>query len=139
MQVRTAIARTARRTTLTVVGWAILTLLVSAAISACTPGSTSTSVFVPSGGSSVSNAPTSPDGTASTTVTAPASSTSHPPSPAVTVVVTVTPPPTAAPVTGGGGTAGLQDGVLFAIGAAAILGGIGSVIYRRKAMKDPEE
>ena len=44
-----------------------------------------------------------------------------------TVTETVTAPatsttsaiPTAAPVTGGGGTAGLQDGLLFALGAAA--------------------
>ena len=38
--------------------------------------------------------------------------------------------PTVAPVTGGGGTAGLQDGLLFVLGAAAILAGAGSIIYR---------
>ena len=40
--------------------------------------------------------------------------------------------PTAAPVTGGGGTAGLQDGLLFGLGAAAILAGAGSIVYRRR-------
>jgi hypothetical protein len=40
--------------------------------------------------------------------------------------------PTAAPVTGGGGTAGLQDGLLFVLGTAAILAGAGSIIYRRR-------
>ena len=40
--------------------------------------------------------------------------------------------PTAAPVTGGGGTAGLQDGLLFVLGAAAILAGAGSILYRRR-------
>jgi hypothetical protein len=39
--------------------------------------------------------------------------------------------PPAAPVTGGGGTAGLQDGLLFLLGAAAILVGAGSIVYHR--------
>jgi hypothetical protein len=136
MEVRPAIARTARKTTLTIVGWAILTLLVSAAISACTPDSTPTSSvtsFEPTVSGSVTVTASPPTSTA----LAPAAPhTTSPPSPAATITVTVTPPPTAAPVTGGGGTAGLQDGVLFAIGAAAILAGVGSVIYRRKLTKD---
>ena len=40
--------------------------------------------------------------------------------------------PTVAPVTGGGGTAGLQDGLLFLLGAAAIVAGAGSIVYRRR-------
>ena len=60
--------------------------------------------------------------------------------PVATVTQTVTVPaatatsfvPTAAPVTGGGGTAGLQDGLLFVLGAAAILAGAGSILYRRR-------
>jgi hypothetical protein len=40
--------------------------------------------------------------------------------------------PTAAPETGGGGTAGLQDGVLFGLGGAAVLAGFGSLAYRRR-------
>jgi hypothetical protein len=52
----------------------------------------------------------------------------------VTVTATATSGvvPTAAPVTGGGGTAGLQDGLLLSLGAAAILAGVGSIIYRRR-------
>jgi hypothetical protein len=44
---------------------------------------------------------------------------------------TPTPVVTAAPQTGGGGTAGLQDGSLFALGGAAILAGAGSLGYRK--------
>jgi hypothetical protein len=40
--------------------------------------------------------------------------------------------PTAAPPAGGGGTAGLQDALLFGLGAAAILAGAGSIVYRRR-------
>jgi hypothetical protein len=40
--------------------------------------------------------------------------------------------PDGAPATGGGGTAGLQDGLLFGIGGAAVLAGIGALAYRRR-------
>ena len=40
--------------------------------------------------------------------------------------------PTGAPPTGGGGTAGLQDGLVFVLGGAAIAAGLGSLAYRRK-------
>jgi hypothetical protein len=40
--------------------------------------------------------------------------------------------PTAAPETGGGGTAGLQDGLLFGVGGAAVLAGLGALGYRRR-------
>jgi len=45
-----------------------------------------------------------------------------------------TPPavPVGPPSTGGGGTAGLQDVLLFGIGGAAVLAGLGSFAYRRK-------
>lgn len=43
--------------------------------------------------------------------------------------------PTAAPATGGGGTAGFQNLPLLAIGAAAVLAGAGSLIYRRRIMR----
>jgi hypothetical protein len=58
-----------------------------------------------------------------------------PATPQVTVTQTITVPPSsippAAPVTGGGGTAGLQDSLLLALGAAAILAGAGGLAYRR--------
>jgi len=40
--------------------------------------------------------------------------------------------PTAAPETGGGGTAGLQDGLLFGAGGAAVFAGLGTLAYRRR-------
>jgi hypothetical protein len=40
--------------------------------------------------------------------------------------------PTAAPETGGGGTAGLQDGLAFGVGGAAVFLGMGSLAYRRR-------
>jgi hypothetical protein len=36
------------------------------------------------------------------------------------------------PATGGGGTAGLQDGLLFGLGGAAVLAGLASLVYRRR-------
>jgi hypothetical protein len=130
MKVRTAITMTARRPALTVVGWAILTILVVAAVSACTSSPGSTSVYLP----------TASDGATSTVTTTPATPPTTPVSPTLTVTVTTTPYyspiPTAAPVTGGGGTAGLQDSVLFIIGGAAIVFGAGSFFYRKKLSKD---
>jgi hypothetical protein len=41
-----------------------------------------------------------------------------------------------APATGGGGTAGLQDLTLFALGGAALLAGAGSLVYRRKVIRN---
>jgi len=40
--------------------------------------------------------------------------------------------PSGAPQTGGGGTGGLQDGMLFGIGALAIAAGLASLAYRRR-------
>ena len=56
--------------------------------------------------------------------------TSHTPAPADTRV------PAGAPATGGGGTAGLQDGVLFGLGGAAMLAGFGSLAYRRRLTRN---
>ncbi|MBV9095492.1 MAG: hypothetical protein JO132_16725 [Streptosporangiaceae bacterium] len=44
--------------------------------------------------------------------------------------------PYAAPATGGGGTAGLQDGMLFGLGGAAILVGAAGIAYRRKQTRN---
>jgi hypothetical protein len=40
--------------------------------------------------------------------------------------------PTAAPETGGGGTAGLQDGLLFGLGGASVVAGLGFLALRRR-------
>ncbi|HEX8007405.1 MAG TPA: hypothetical protein VF482_13345 [Trebonia sp.] len=47
----------------------------------------------------------------------------------------MSPYPTMPPSTGGGGTTGLQDGLLFGAGGAAMLLGAGSLAYRRRVMK----
>jgi hypothetical protein len=86
-------------------------------------------------GASFASTPSS----ATTATVSPDTSTPSPPtSPAtaqVTVTQTITVPPSTippvAPVTGGGGTAGFQDSLLLALGAAAILAGAGGLIYRR--------
>ncbi len=43
--------------------------------------------------------------------------------------------PIGAPSTGGGGTAGLQHVTLFGLGALAVLAGLASLIYRRRALR----
>jgi|SRR5271169_4342827 len=147
MKVRTTIAGTAFRARLTAVCWGALTLLAPVAVSACS-GSTSTPTvptFTPSVTISgtitapASGASTPASGATSSHTTAPATpGVTSTATPIATVTETVTAPatsstsyvPTAAPVTGGGGTAGLQDGLLFVLGAAAIMAGAGSIIYR---------
>ena len=134
MKVRTTIAGTAFRAKLTALCWGALTILAPVALSACS-GSTSTPT-VSSFSPTVATLPASDGTTSSNTpgVTTPATVT-----PVATVTQTVTVPaatatsfvPTAAPVTGGGGTAGFQDSLLLAVGAAAILAGAGGLIYRR--------
>lgn len=143
MKVRTTTAGAARRARLTALSWGALTLLAPVAVSACS-GSSSTTVptFTPS--VTISGTITAPASGATTpssgqTTASGTSSASSTATPVATVTETVTAPatsstiyvPTAAPVTGGGGTAGLQDGLLFVLGTAAILAGAGSIVYRR--------
>ena len=140
MKVRGTIAGTPLSAKLTVLCWGALTLLVPVAVSACTSSTSTTpptiiSPTVTSGGASFASTPSS----ATTATVSPDTSTPSPPtSPAtaqVTVTQTITVPPSTippvAPVTGGGGTAGFQDSLLLALGAAAILAGAGGLIYRR--------
>jgi hypothetical protein len=138
MKVRGTIAGTPLRAKLTALCWGALTLLVPVAVSACTSSTSTTpptiiSPTVPSGGASFASTPSS-----TTHATGDTSTPSAPASPAVaqvtvTQTITVSPDaiPPAAPVTGGGGTAGFQDSLLLALGAAAILAGAGGLIYRR--------
>ena len=147
MKVRVT-ARPASSSRLAVLSCAALMVLVALAVSACTgaPPSTVPSIFTPSGSTSESasasgteTASASADGSAS-----PAHPTASPsthettPTPTTTTVspspvqTTTYVYPTGAPATGGGGTAGLQDGVVFVLGGAAIAAGVGSLAYRRK-------
>jgi hypothetical protein len=150
MKVRTTITGTALRARLTALCWGALILVAPVAVSACSGSTTSPTIptFTPSVTVSGSvTAPASASGTASSGVTASSTDTTGTPgvssssptvTPTATVTETVTVPatsssiPAAAPVTGGGGTAGLQDGLLFGLGAAAILVGAGSIVYRRR-------
>jgi hypothetical protein len=151
MKVRTTRAGTALGARLTAICWGALVLLALATVSACSGGSSSTP-NVPSPPTSVTSPGTAPasdgntpsSGTTTSGTPGVTSSTPAPTQATPTVTETVTAPATAtttvipntAPVTGGGGTAGLQDGLLFALGAALILAGVGSIVYRRRLTKD---
>jgi len=139
-------ARPASSPRLAVLGCAALMVLVALAVSACTgsPSSTVPSIFSPSGSSSESSSSSgtatsnaSADASASTSTTTPSTHTTTPTPTATTVSPSPVPTttyvyPTGAPQTGGGGSAGLQDGLVFVLGGAAIAAGLGSLAYRRK-------
>jgi len=147
MKARTTTAGAARRARLTALSWGALTLLAPVAVSACSASSSTSTVptFSPSVTISgtitapASGGDTTPSGALTSASGTPAVTSSPTVAPIATVTETVTAPdtsstsfvPTAAPVTGGGGTAGLQDGLLFVLGTAAILAGAGSIVYRR--------
>ncbi len=146
MKVQTTIAGTALRARLTALCWGALIIVAPLAVSACS-GSTSTPTvpsFSPTVTTGTATAPASGGNTPSSGATSasgtPGVTSSATVTPVATVTETVTAPatsptsfvPTVAPVTGGGGTAGLQDGLLFVLGVAAILAGAGSIIYRRR-------
>ena len=166
MKVRKTSLGTAGGAKLTAVSCATLTVLVSAVVSACTssPSSTHPAIFTPT--SSVSEHPSGGASKASGTPTeshshsASASASEHPSDgtspdrafdhhPRVAclrrrLLPPTTYPPTtpatsypAAPLTtGGGGTAGLQDGLLFGVGGAAMLALFRSLAYRRRVKRD---
>ena len=154
MKLRSTTAGTVLGARLTAVCWGALTLLVPAAVAACSSNSTSTPTvptFTPtvsttatapaSAGSTPADGSTTSPGTPGVTTSSPAP---HTATATATATVTITPGasesaskiPSAAPVTGGGGTAGLQDGMLFGVGAAAIVAGAGSIAYRRRLTRD---
>lgn len=148
MRRRTTIAGTAPGPGLTVICAAVLAVLASLVLSACTSGPSSSPP-------PVTLTPTITGGTATATVTASSAASNAtatvtaPASAAATITVTQTatasPAPTTtitqqvpsgAPITGGGGTAGLQDGLLFALGGAAVLAGIAAIAYRRRLTRN---
>jgi hypothetical protein len=139
MRVHMAIAGTGRSARLAIIRLGTMTVLASAAVSACsgsTPPSAGPSSFSP--GASVSPTPSSSDSSQESTSGTPT------PSPSETQSVTPSPSPSpspspvpvAAPATGGGGTAGFQDISLLVLGGAAVLAGAGSLAYRRRIIKN---
>jgi hypothetical protein len=155
MKVRAAIGRTALRTRLAAAGCCTLTVLATAAISACsgsppssppvssfselsspgTPTSGTPTSGTPTSGTPTSGTPTSGTPTSGTpTLESPSADQSQSPTP--TQTPTPAPDVTAPPVTGGGGTAGFQDGLLLVLGVGAILAGAGSIAYRRRQTRD---
>jgi len=145
MRVRITSARPASSPRLAVLSCAALMVLVALAVSACTGAPSSTAPLLPTGSESGS---ASVSGTATSSASADASATTtHPASPSTSATTPTSHPtsvspspvptttyyyPTGAPATGGGGTAGLQDGLVFVLGGAAIAAGLGSLAYRRK-------
>jgi hypothetical protein len=164
MKARTATGRTAFRARLAAAGCGALTILGIATLSACsgsaspapavssfTIAGASTSTGTGSAAAGSTSSPgvtahvTTPGITAGETTSGESTPATSTPTPTVTVTHTVTTTPTAtqstqipsgAPVTGGGGTAGFQDGLLLAVGAAAIVAGAGSIVYRRRLTKN---
>jgi hypothetical protein len=142
MRVRITSARAASSPRLAVLSCAALMVLVATAVSACTgsPSSSVPAIFSPSTTASSSasgTATASADASASHPTTTPSTHTTTPTPTATTVSPSPVPTttyyyPTGAPQTGGGGTAGLQDGLVFVLGGAAIAAGLGSLAYRRK-------
>jgi carbohydrate-binding DOMON domain-containing protein len=150
MRVRITSARTAGRPRLAALSCATLMVLVGIALSACTgaPSSSVPAIFSPSGsasGGSTADGSASHSGTetatSTSTKTETATATATTPTPTATTVSPSPVPstsyyyPTGAPETGGGGTAGLQDGVVFVLGGAAIAAGLGSLAYRRRVTR----
>jgi len=142
MKARTAIVRTAHRVRLTAVGLGLMTVTACVALSACTssPSSPSSSVTLLSptaGATATATSTASP--TASPTVS-PTDTVNPSPTPTYSPVPSPTyyysPIPTTAPVTGGGGTAGFQDTGLAVLGGMAIVGGLGSIAYRRRITRN---
>jgi len=128
-------AGTVLKAKLTVMGFGVLAILTCVAVAGCGLGSaTSQPTHLPPSVTLSNTATTSGTTSASASPSPGPSASIKPtrsptPSPAASPSVSS---PTAAPQTGGGGTAGLQDGLLFVVGGAAILAGAGSIAYRRR-------
>ena len=127
MRARTAIAGARPGARLTAAGCAALAILATAAAG--------TTAATPTGSVVTALAPNSRP-TASTPAGGSPASVPVQPTPFVSVTQSASPVPVGAPSTGGGGTAGVQDILLFGLGGAALLAGVGSLAYRRRTLRD---
>ena len=142
MRARTAIAGTRPGGRLTAAGCAALAIL-----------ATTTACSTPSGAAAAGSTSGTATGSPSSGIVAPgpnssarhtpsaSSSPSSPPTPAppttsASATQSASPVPVGPPSTGGGGTAGVQDILLFGLGGAALLAGAGSLVYRRRTLRD---
>jgi hypothetical protein len=147
MKARISIPGMAGGARLSVLSCAALMVLVTATVSACTSGGSSSlpAIFSPSGtathsGTAAASANAHASGTATATATSTKATTTPTPTRSAVVYPTTQAPtptpttyyPTSAPQTGGGGTAGLQNGLAIGLGGTAILAGLGSLGYRKR-------
>jgi len=123
----------------TALGCGALSILATTAACTTPSGTTASGRASPTGNFVTARLPTS------TATASPSASPSASPAPvpvqptafvSVTPTATYSPVPIGAPSTGGGGTAGVQDVLLFGVGGAALLAGAGSLVYRRRVMRD---
>ncbi len=143
MKVRATAAQAGFTARLTAVRWGAIAMLASAAVAACTTSSPSVTLPSSSPARSSSATPTARPSRATSTATPSASPSTRPPasesaspSPSATPRHSASPFPTVAPATGGGGTAGSHDTLLLGLGAAAMLAGAVSIVYRRKVLRN---
>jgi len=139
MTVRTTIAGTGHGARLAIIRLGTMTILASAAVSACSgssPPSAGPSSFSP--GASISPTPsgTATDSGTATASVSPTPSESPAETPSPSPSPSPSPIPVAAPATGGGGTAGFQDVGLLVLGGVAVLAGAGSLAYRRRIIRN---
>ena len=143
MRLRRVTGRGRVHARLTAILCSIVTVFAALAVTACTGAGT------PGAGASASStfftAKAPGSGTATATATLP---TTTPASPVPPTTVSASPSPSpspspqtstlapiGAPSTGGGGTAGLQHAALFGLGGLAVLAGLVSLLYRRRALR----
>ncbi len=123
----------------TAIGCGALSILATTAACSTPSGTTASgTVSPPTGSYATARLPKTPTPSPSASPSASPSPVPVQPTPFVSVTPTATssPVPIGAPSTGGGGTAGVQDVLLFGIGGAALLAGAGSLVYRRRVMRD---
>jgi hypothetical protein len=128
------------RARLTAVLCSTMTVLAALTVSACTGSGSPNAAGSASATFFTAKAPGSDTATPSVSPptidpTSPAPSTEAPATPTPSPTPSATEAPIGAPSTGGGGTAGLQHAGLFGLGALAVLAGISSLVYRRRALR----